>query len=154
MTENVITSTAQEGKEPTKAKKSGFASMREPELRAVVREYGIEDEDLKTHADLVAALAEEGIQYDDYKQLVEAGKAEDEDEVKEVVQTPKKSATSKSNEVLVKMERQNFHFEIFGHTFTKEHPYVLMSSEDAQEIFDHEEGFRIAQPREAQEYYS
>ena len=41
-----------------------------------------------------------------------------------------------------------------GFTFTKEHPFVAMSSEAAQEIFDKEEGFRLATPREVQDFYS
>jgi hypothetical protein len=41
-----------------------------------------------------------------------------------------------------------------GVTFTKEHPFVAVSEDIAQEIFDKEEGFRLASPREVQEYYS
>ena len=45
--------------------------------------------------------------------------------------------------VLVKMERANFRYDILGFTFTKEHPFVAMSSDSAQAIFDKEEGFKI-----------
>jgi hypothetical protein len=62
---------------------------------------------------------------------------------------------SEGPEVLVKMERENYTYEIYGHMFTKEHPYIAMSSEDAQLIFDHDpRGFRIATPNEVKEYYS
>jgi hypothetical protein len=41
-----------------------------------------------------------------------------------------------------------------GHTFTKDHPFVAMNKDKAQEIFDKEEGFRLATPKEVQEYYN
>jgi hypothetical protein len=52
------------------------------------------------------------------------------------------------------MTRANFRYDIMGFTFTKEHPFVAMNKEDAQEIFDKEEGFRLATPKEVQEYYN
>ena len=65
---------------------------------------------------------------------------------------PKKPLDKDS--VLVRMTRANFRYDIMGYTFTKEHPFVAMKEEDAQEIFDREEGFRMATPREVQEYYN
>ena len=58
------------------------------------------------------------------------------------------------NSVLVKMERMNHSYQAVGHTFSQEHPFVAMSESDAQTIFDTQPGFRLATPREAQEYYS
>jgi hypothetical protein len=58
------------------------------------------------------------------------------------------------NTVLVRMTRDNFRYDIMGFTFTKEHPFVAMVSEKAQEIFDKEEGFRLANPKEVQDYYN
>jgi hypothetical protein len=52
------------------------------------------------------------------------------------------------------MTRENFRFDIIGFTFTKEHPFIAMTEENAQEIFDKEEGFRLATPKEVQEYYN
>ena len=45
-------------------------------------------------------------------------------------------------------------YETNGFTFTREHPYVAMGDWQAQRIFDEEEGFRPATPKEIQEYYS
>lgn len=56
--------------------------------------------------------------------------------------------------VLVKMERENPLFVIIGKTFTREHPFVLMSPGEAQHIFDHTEGFRPATPKELAEFYN
>ena len=58
------------------------------------------------------------------------------------------------NTVLVKMERSNFSYQTLGYSFTSEHPFVAMSESDAQRIFDTQDGFRLATPREAQEYYN
>jgi hypothetical protein len=52
------------------------------------------------------------------------------------------------------MTRANFRYDIMGFTFTKDHPFVAMDKEKAQEIFDKEEGFRLANPKEVQEFYS
>jgi hypothetical protein len=55
---------------------------------------------------------------------------------------------------LVKMERLNRSFHTRGYSFSQEHPFVAMSSDKAQAIFDKEEGFRPATPKEAQDFYS
>ena len=41
-----------------------------------------------------------------------------------------------------------------GFTFTKQHPFVAMNKDNAQAIFDKEEGFRLATPKEVQDFYS
>jgi hypothetical protein len=64
---------------------------------------------------------------------------------------PKKEQPKDS--VLVRMTRSNFRYDIMGQTFTKDHQFAVMSESDAQEIFDKEDGFRIATPKEAQEFY-
>ena len=61
---------------------------------------------------------------------------------------------SYGNKILVKMTRNNYRYDIAGFTFTKEHPYVAMEESKAQQIFDREAGFRVATPREVQEFYS
>jgi hypothetical protein len=58
------------------------------------------------------------------------------------------------NSVLVKMERNNHSYQAIGYSFSQEHPFVAMPESEAQNIFDTEEGFRLATPREAQEYYA
>jgi len=61
---------------------------------------------------------------------------------------------NKEDMVLVKMTRPNYSYEIMGHTFTKEHPFVAMDKDTAQAIFDKEEGFVMATPLEVQEFYN
>lgn len=55
--------------------------------------------------------------------------------------------------ILLKMERENPRYDIRGYKFTKEHPIVLVKSDDADYILTHEEGFKQATPREAKEFY-
>ena len=52
------------------------------------------------------------------------------------------------------MERKNPSFETHGYLFTQSHPFVAVPEKTAQDIFDTEDGFRMATPREVQEYYS
>ena len=56
--------------------------------------------------------------------------------------------------MLVRMDRKNGIYETRGVTFTRDHPYALVDLDTAQDIFDNEEGFRPATPRELQEFYS
>jgi hypothetical protein len=52
------------------------------------------------------------------------------------------------------MDRQNPSYSTYGYVFTQEHPFIAMTEDDAQRIFDNEMGFRPATPREAQEFYN
>jgi hypothetical protein len=52
------------------------------------------------------------------------------------------------------MERSNHSYQTLGYTFSTEHPFAAMAEADAQRIFDTQDGFRLATPREAQEYYA
>lgn len=54
---------------------------------------------------------------------------------------------------LIKMERENPLFEYGKYRFTQEHPFVAMPADAANGILTREDGFRIATPAEAQEYY-
>lgn len=130
-----------------------FDAMKVSELKEIAESFAVDLEDAKNKSEILAVLAEEGITYEMYKQFVDAEKEEleEEEEVKPVVkEKPKKAGDT----VLVKMERNNFTYQTFGYTFTSEHPYVAIPEKDAQLIFDNEDGFRMATPREVQEFYS
>lgn len=134
-----------------------FDTLKIDELRQVADSFGVDLEDAKTKAEIVAVLAEEGVTFDMFKKFQDAEKEEIEDDFKEETVVPDiKSKKKKSAEatILVKMERKNFTYETHGYTFTYDHPFVAVSEKIAQEIFDNEEGFRPATPREVQEYYS
>lgn len=122
--------------------------MKIKELREVGDYFGVELEGLKTKNEVISVLAEEGISYEMYSKFLGAEKAEVD------VPAPKVNKKAGDNAVLVRMDRENPAYEINGYKFTREHPYVAMSQEDADFIFDTQIGFRMATPREVQEYYN
>jgi len=128
-----------------------FDTLKVAELRSIAEEFAVETEGLKNKQDIIAALAEEGVTYAVYeKTLKDVEDAKEEIEVLPVFD-PKAERTEDT--VLVMMTRANFRYDIMGHTFTQDHPFVAMHKDAAQEIFDKEEGFRLATPKEVQDYY-
>ena len=128
-----------------------FDTLKVGELKAIAEDFAVETEGLKNKQDVIAALSEEGVTYELYaKTLKDIEDAKEEIEVLPVFD-PKAERTEDT--VLVRMTRANFRYDILGHTFTQEHPFVAMHKDSAQEIFDIEEGFRLATPKEVQDYY-
>jgi len=123
--------------------------MKIGELKGLAESFGVDIENAKTKKELIAALSEEGVTYEAYAKFAGAETVElkiDKKKEKEILQ-PQKT-------ILVKMDRMNHSYQAMGYTFTQQHPFVAMSEDDAQRIFDTQTGFRMATPREAQEFYS
>ena len=129
-----------------------FETLKISELKQIAEDFGVETEGLKGKANVIAAMAEEGVTW----ALYSKSKKDVEDATEEVEVLPKFDPSKKvaGDEVLVRMTRKNARYDIQGFTFTREHPFVAMSNSKAQSIFDKEDGFRIATPKEAQEFYS
>lgn len=128
-----------------------FEEMNISELRDVAREFDVDIESVKTKADIAAAIAADGVTYEMYNTISLAEK------VKLEADTPTPEPTTAKpgvDSMLVRMDRKNGTYETHGVTFTKDHPYALVSMDTAQDIFDNEIGFRPATPRELQEFYS
>ena len=128
-----------------------FDTLKVGELKTIAEGFAVETEGLKNKQDIIAALSEEGVTYELY-----ATSLKDIDDAKEEIEIlpvfdPKAERTEDT--VLVRMTRANFRYDILGHTFTQEHPFVAMHKDAAQQIFDIEEGFRLATPKEVQDYY-
>ncbi len=126
-----------------------FDTMKINELKGLAESFGVDIENAKTKKELIAALTEEGVTYESYAKFAGAETVElkiDKKKEKEILQ-PQKT-------ILVKMDRMNHSYQAMGYTFTQQHPFVAMSEDDAQRIFDTQTGFRLATPREAQEFYS
>lgn len=126
-----------------------FENMKVAELKGIAEEFGADLSGVSKKADIIKVLREEGVT----EEVVAGFSDAEHEELPEVPAVPAAKPVS-GPEVVVKMERENPTFEVLGYRFTREHPYVVMSAQDAQEIFDRERGFRQATPREAQEYYS
>jgi hypothetical protein len=129
-----------------------FETMKVAELKKIAEDFAVDTEGLKNKADIIAALSEEGVTFAIYAKTLDVKEEEAEMDENEVL--PKPDKTQSKDNVLVRMTRANFRYDILGYTFTKDHPFVAMKEEDAQKIFDVEEGFRLATPREAQEFYN
>jgi hypothetical protein len=128
--------------------KMSFTSMKVSDLREVGEYFAVDLEGLKTKNEILSVLTEEGITYEMYSKFLGAEKAT-------VDLEPKKAKKTIVGEtVLVRMERANPTYQVNGYVFTKEHPYVAMSVDDAEYLFSNEKGFRMATPREVQEYYN
>jgi hypothetical protein len=128
-----------------------FSSLKLDELRKVAETFAVEHETAKNKADLIALLAEEGISYDMYTKFTEADKVEVEVDERVTKSAP---STPGVGQVLVKMERMNPRYDVNEFTFTQDNPFIVMTEKKAQEIFDTQQGFRLATPKEAQEFYS
>ncbi len=130
-----------------------FNNLKLEELRKVAETFAVDHESAKNKADLIALLAEEGVSYEMYNSFINAEKGEAEVEEKKTLGS-KPNTELKGGQVLVKMERMNPRYDVNAFTFTKENPFIVMSEKDAHEIFDTQEGFRLATPKEVQEFYS
>ena len=131
-----------------------FETLKISELKKIAEDFAVETQGLKNKADIIAALSEEGVTWSVYSKTIKQIEEELENMDTEVLPKFDPKAEQPENTVLVRMTRDNFRYDIMGVTFTKEHPFVAMSRDDAQEIFDKEEGFRLATPKEVQEYYN
>ena len=126
-----------------------FDTMKVAELKNIAEYFAVELDGAKSKSAIIKALDEEGITFEMYNKFLNADKADVE------VSAPKvKKAKTDGPTVLVRMERGNPMYQINGHVFTREHPYVAMSEEDAEFIFGTQEGFRMATPNEVREYYN
>jgi hypothetical protein len=129
-----------------------FETLKVSELKKIAEDFAVETDGLKNKAEIIAALAEEGVTFSVYEKTLKS--VEDESEVESQEVLPKFDPKAEvKDQVLIRMTRPNYRYDIQGYTFTKEHPFVAMKEEDAQKIFDKEEGFRLATPKEVQDFY-
>ena len=127
-----------------------FDTLKVAELKVIAEDFAVDTEGLKNKKDIIAALSEEGVSWSVYQKT----KQEIEDNLEEIEVIPRLDPKKiDEDSILVRMTRENYRYDIHGHTFTKEHPFVAMPEEDAQKIFDTEEGFRLATPKEVQDFY-
>lgn len=156
-----------------------FMDLKDEELLNIAASFGAEVREGAKKAEIITAILDEGVDYDMYIRFKNADKEEPDvddfsfgaaEEGEEPLQNPLEVAvtetvttttvktaeplTLQEGTVVVKMERENATYQTFGKTFTKKNPFVVMSAEEADEIFDNEQGFRLATPREVREYYT
>ncbi len=129
-----------------------FADMKQPELKIVAEEFGVDiPKGFVKNEKIIELLQADGVTFDQWQRL----KGEPVEE--EVVEQPKEEIKVKDvtkTQVLIKMTRENGTFEDRGYRFTKSHPFVAVSEDDAEYFVNAYEGFRVALPSEVKEYYS
>jgi hypothetical protein len=128
-----------------------FDTLKIKELKEIAESFAVDVPTKISKQQLILLMEEEGVTYDAYKRFFEAEKVEPEPDF---TPRPPKIEGNAPDVVLVKMDRGNFTFQAGNHVFTKQHPFIAMTANEAQSIFDSYEGFRLATPREAQEFYS
>lgn len=128
-----------------------FDTLKKEDLFAIAQEFGVEVDQSAKRAEIIEALDADGVTWDLYKR---SSQSPIETEDVKPRSLPERGGKNAGGQVLMKMVRANPTYQIRGYTFTKKHPFVLVSSDDADYIIDNLDGFRIASPREAEEYYS
>lgn len=131
-----------------------FETLKLPELKKIAEDFGVDIEGVKNKKAVIAALAEEGVSWSVYSQANKDVREAAENLDQEILPRFDHTKEIAEDNVLVRMTRENFRYDIMGFTFTKQHPFVAMSKEKAQQIFDKEGGFRLANPKEVQDFYS
>lgn len=154
-------------------KPTGFKDLSVAELRrSAVEDFAVDVSDVDNKQVVIAALAESGVQWKDYvaqhpevapdDNVVKSGGVDSsvlsveepaDEPVGDVIVAQPVSAKP-TDKFLIKMTRNNPLYETRGYRFTQEHPYNLVSPEDAEFILSREDGFRQAFPSELEEFYS
>jgi len=129
-----------------------FVELKKAELLAAADAFGVEAAPTLTKPLIIAALVEDGVTTEMYQEAFPSAKDEDEDAA---VVAPAEAvpAASKGPSVLLKMTRANGTYQIRGYKFTRENPYLPVDEDSANYILENIEGFKIASPKDAQEFY-
>lgn len=128
-----------------------FAKMKADELRSAAEAFGVEVPEKANRQVIIASLADEGVTYEMYESFLNAEKEEPLEAATEVFE---REIPDDTETILVKMDRANPYYQVGVYTFTSDHPFINMPVEDAQKIFDGEQGFRVATPAEVKGFYS
>lgn len=170
-----------ETKLPREFKDYGVADLRDIAENEFAVEVEVEGDRLPNKAEVLAALSEAGVTFDQHlanhpeltaalSATADAGVVSAEEHaapgvitaasMKAAVEDPEVKIVVKEElplfskeEWLIKMVRANPLYEVRGHRFTQENPFALVSPADAEYLLTREDGFRQATPSELQEYY-
>jgi hypothetical protein len=130
-----------------------FDKLKVPELKKVAEDFGVDLKANATKDNIIDELSEMGVTYDMYETF-ENAKISQQKELEDSLPSSLPPAPKKDERtVLVKMERENGTYETYGYRFTKANPFVVVPESAADEICRNEEGFRLALPSEAAEFY-
>ena len=120
-----------------------FDKLKLEELQKAAHLFEIPVTEDETRKEIILKLQESGKTYAMYKRFEEP-----------VDRSENLGQVEFSSTILLKMNRLNPSFEVFGFKFTKTHPYQVMSQKDAQKIMDTYDGFVVATPDEVKSFYN
>lgn len=126
-------------------------------LKVAAEYFGVDLEGVRGKLNVIQALEDNGVDitmYNQWQARLQAEKPAEEVHDAGSFEAGKPEPVDPGKQVVLKMERQNLAYDTFGVTFTREHPFAIVSEDTAQQILDNEEGFRIALQRELEDYYS
>ena len=125
----------------------GFHGMSLKDLHKIAKDWGVDTvkQGMRKEA-IIAEIESEGITFS----AVEAFGATPDAAVDFLKDEPVESFGT----ILVKMNRNNPYFEFGEYKFSKRKPFVVMSEPDANRLFEVYEGFSVASPKDAQDFYS
>jgi hypothetical protein len=131
--------------------------FKKAELEDKAVEIGLDVPEGATKKELEAFLDDAGVVEEDFAVEEEAAVEPAADESEETESAPvveeEPDEQVKREDVLVKMDRQNVYYGTRWGEFSRQHPFKVLSWEDAKALMDNETGFRLANPSEAEEYY-
>jgi hypothetical protein len=125
-----------------------FDALKKDDLLKIADDFGVDIKPTDTKAVIIAALAEDGVTWEQAAQL-DKTVADIDADLKEEASVARENGPKD----LLKMSRANGTFEVRGYKFTKQHPFGLVDKENAEWIVENIDGFNYATPKEAQAYY-
>lgn len=126
--------------------------LEQEELLRVANEFGVEVDPGAKPADILVALEEDGVTLDLAKVTI-PDMAKRFAAVEAAVKKEEAKAKAAEPKILVRCTRENASFQVRGHTFTQESPFGIMPETDALYVLKNVDGFRRADPAEAEEFY-
>jgi hypothetical protein len=129
-----------------------FELLEKEELLRIADEFGVEVDAGSKPAEILVALDEDGITLDLAKTTIPdmAPRFAVLEAAEKKAEAKKKAAEPK---ILVRCTRENSSYQVRGHTFTQAAPFAIMAESDALYVLKNVDGFRRADPAEAEEFY-
>lgn len=135
-----------------------FKDLKVAELRKVADDFGVDIKPNATKDNIISELSDMGVTFEMYESF-EKAKISQDAAIQDAVSNASTELRVQNNiedderTVLVKMERENGTYETYGYKFTRANPFVVVRESDAEKICRNEDGFRLALPSEAAEFY-
>lgn len=133
---------------------SNFMTLKKSELIDVAENVAAATfEESWTKEEIVRAIEEAGLTWEDYQMLLSEAQSDREETVSQAEEELELNQPTQEK-VLLRMTRKNGTYEIGGARFTREKPFALVKEEDVDWIINNVDGFRPATAKEVRDFYS